>query len=83
MALSTSQAQASSLRLQKIVLSWDYWDLESCTEEGSGAIKDLKKVPNTFSSIQVHELTQAFIPLHCVFPVFPGVLMLAGVHLYL
>ena len=53
MAVSTSQVQASSLRLQKILLSWDYWDLEACTEEGSGAIKELRKVPNTFSSIQV------------------------------
>ena len=53
MAMSTSQAQASSLRLQKILLSWDYWDLETCTEEGSGAIKELHKVPDTFSSIQV------------------------------
>ena len=53
MAVSTSQVQASSLRLQKILLSWDYWDLETCTEEGSGAIKELRKVPNTFNSIQV------------------------------
>ena len=57
MAVSTSQAQVSALRLQKILLSWDYWDLETCTEEGSGAIKELKKVPDTFSSIQVCSTT--------------------------
>lgn len=51
--MSISQAQASSLRLQKILLSWDYWDLETRTEEGSGAVKELQIVPKTFSSIQV------------------------------
>lgn len=44
---------SSSKRLQKILLSWDYWDLNTRTQDGEGAMPDLKAVPSTFSSIQV------------------------------
>ena len=48
-----SISQSSSVRLQQILLSWDYWDLDKRTQEGEGAMQDLKAVPSTFSSVQV------------------------------
>lgn len=56
--MSISQAQVSALRLQKILLSWDYWDLEIRSEAGSGAVKELHRVPKTFNSVQVCQLWQ-------------------------
>lgn len=48
-----TSTQSSSMRLHKILLSWDYWDLDKRTEEGEGAMPNLKAVPSTFSSVQV------------------------------
>ncbi len=52
MAMSTT-TQNSTIRLQQILLSWDYWDLATRTENGEGAMATLKAVPCTFASTQV------------------------------
>ena len=45
--------QSSIIQLQQILLCWDYWQLADRTQEGEGAMANLKAVPDTFASIQV------------------------------
>lgn len=50
-----NNTQSATLRLQQILLSWDYWDLTARSDNGEGAmpVERLKKVPGTFASVQV------------------------------
>lgn len=40
-------------KLQRIVLSWDYWELNRRSQEGKGALDKLRAVPSTFKDIKV------------------------------
>jgi hypothetical protein len=40
-------------RFHRILLSWDYFALCGRAEEGKGVYDSLRRVPNTFASIQV------------------------------
>ena len=44
---------AAAEKLLRIVLSWDYWEVNSKLESKGGMIENLRAVPPTFSSLQV------------------------------
>jgi hypothetical protein len=46
-------------RFHRILLSWDYYALCKRAEEGKGVYDTLRRVPNTFASIQVRSLAAA------------------------
>ena len=48
-----SQDEQLVAQLQRVLLSWDYWELSTKAEEGQGTIADLRQVPQTFSSTEV------------------------------
>ncbi len=43
-------------KLQRIVLSWDYWSLAARADEGHGVFDTLKPVPNTFADVKASRL---------------------------
>ncbi len=47
---STARAVA---KLQRILLTWDYWDLLNKVEEGGGPSETLQEIPNVFKDAQV------------------------------
>ncbi|KAJ9510377.1 hypothetical protein QJQ45_015835 [Haematococcus lacustris] len=46
-------AASASIKLQRIVLSWDYWDLVRRAEEGGGPFENLREIPRTFRDVKV------------------------------
>lgn len=43
----------ATTKLQRILLSWDYWDLVRKSEEGGGPFETLRSVPHSFSDMKV------------------------------
>ncbi|KAL6754526.1 AAA domain-containing protein [Haematococcus lacustris] len=54
-------AASASIKLQRIVLSWDYWDLVRRAEEGGGPFENLREIPRTFRDVK--EYKEVFEPL--------------------
>jgi hypothetical protein len=46
-------AVGSLLKLQRTILTWDYYSLAAKAEEGGGPFDNLRRVPNTFTDIRV------------------------------
>jgi hypothetical protein len=46
-------AVGSLLKLQRTILTWDYYSLAAKAEEGGGPFDNLRRVPSTFKDIQV------------------------------
>ena len=39
--------------LQRIILSWDFWEIEDNASSGGGVIPDLEALPKSFDSAEV------------------------------
>ena len=39
--------------LQRIILSWDFWEIDENTSNGGGVIPDLETLPRSFDSAEV------------------------------
>lgn len=44
---------SAQLKLQRILLTWDYWDLVYKAEEGGGPFETLEDIPNEFKDVHV------------------------------
>ena len=47
-------AVGATQRLHKILLSWDYWEVNEKLEDIGGVFDKLREVPQTFTSMKVH-----------------------------
>uniref|UniRef100_A0A7S0WSL5 Helicase ATP-binding domain-containing protein n=1 Tax=Chlamydomonas leiostraca TaxID=1034604 RepID=A0A7S0WSL5_9CHLO len=54
-------AVGATTKLQRILLSWDYWDLVRKSNEGGGPFETLRTVPNSFADMK--EYKEVFEPL--------------------
>jgi hypothetical protein len=48
-----ADAMQAVLKLHRIVLSWDYWELSERAAQGLGPMDSLRLVPNTFKDLKV------------------------------
>ncbi len=52
--------------LQRIILSWDFWEIDRSVTNGSGVIPELEPLPQSFDSAEV--CFRAYKPFHVSIP---------------
>ena len=57
---SLMSAKGTPEGLQRIILSWDFWDIEESASKGGGIIPDLETLPKSFDSAEVCSVSHGF-----------------------